>query len=351
MTQLNRHPQFPRRSPIASKLLMDLDRAAGYEPRILAVPNASNVDVAARSTYEEQVNIDPGSWLWALSGNSNQAAGFKAQITDMQTGANLASKPINYHNCTGQGSASGVSSPLHILSRPRLVMEPGLLAVQLINLAAVQNTIQLCLWTAVPLEPDAEPLILTDEEELASSEAVERIHRFHQLHRLMYPTSAATARPVVGTSAARPTAGGSMAAPWDAMPAVGRPFHHEQVVNCPAPGTADFSVLSVPVPFGWVMAIKAIHCRYTGSGFQDGSGDLIWRLSVDGAYLPGYDNLTTTQGSSGQPRGLGEAAILASSNQLVRFTVSVDAGAGIPTGSAAQIVCILDGWYFPENLM
>jgi len=345
ITPIARHPQFMRRPGPTRTLLLDLDRAGSYEPRILAVPKASDVDIAARSTYEEQLNIEPGSWLWALSGSSDETAGFKAQITDMQTGANLASKPINYRNCTGQGSASGVTNPLHILSRPRLILEPGLVAVQIINLATVQNKIQLCLWSAVPFDPEARPVILSGEERAAQIDALERLHRLHDITRARYPAEAA-ARRVVGITAA----GAGATPPWEAMPATGKAFHHEQVVDTPAVGTSDYAVVAVTVPYGWTMAIKDIHCRYMGSGFQDGSGDLIWRLSVDDAFQPGYDDIRTSLGSAGQPYSLGSAAILAYSNQLVKFTVSVDAGTGIPTGSAAQLLCMIGGWYYPESL-
>lgn len=136
--------------------------------------------------------------------------------------------------------------------------------------------------------------------------------------------------------------------PWEVMPPNGRPFHYQQAVSCPALGTNDFAVLSFLVPTGWNAAIKAIANIYTSAGFVEGSSDLIWRIDVDGVYLPGFDNITTTLGSTDQSRRL-EGAILAKSNELVRYTISVAAAASIPVGTGNNIICSIDGWFYPES--
>jgi len=135
--------------------------------------------------------------------------------------------------------------------------------------------------------------------------------------------------------------------PWEVMPPNGRSFHYQQPVICPPLGTTDFAVLSFLVPTGWNAAIKAVANLYTSAGFVEGSGDLIWRIDVDGVFLPGFNNITTTLGSADQPRRI-EGAILAKSNELVRYTVSVDAGASVPVGAGNNIICAIDGWFWPE---
>jgi hypothetical protein len=142
--------------------------------------------------------------------------------------------------------------------------------------------------------------------------------------------------------------GGAIAPPWEVMPPNGRPFHYQQAVACPALGTNDYAVVSFLVPTGWNAAIKAIANLYTSAGFIEGSGDLIWRIDVDGVYLPGFDAITTTLGSTDQARRL-EGAILAKSNELVRYTVSVAAAAPIPVGTGNNIICAIDGWFYPEG--
>jgi len=148
-----------------------------------------------------------------------------------------------------------------------------------------------------------------------------------------------------GASAGADISGGNP--PWEVMPPNGRPFHYQQAVSCPALGTSDFAVLSFLVPTGWNAAIKAIANLYTSAGFVEGSLDLIWRIDVDGVYLPGFDNITTTLGSTDQSSKL-EGAILAKSNELVRYTVSVAAAAAIPVGAGNNIICAIDGWFYPE---
>ena len=137
------------------------------------------------------------------------------------------------------------------------------------------------------------------------------------------------------------------AAPWLNMPQNGRPFHYQLAVNCPAPGTDDFVVVSLIVPNGWKAAIWSISNNYTAAGFDEGSGDLIWRISVDGAYSPGFDSITTTLGKITEPRKL-QGPIIAESNQVIAYTVTVAAGAPFPTGAAAKIICSFDGWIYPE---
>jgi hypothetical protein len=158
-----------------------------------------------------------------------------------------------------------------------------------------------------------------------------------------------TAWGAAAASSSSPAAPAGLAAPpWEVMPPNGRPFHYQQAVACPALGTNDFAVVSFLVPTGWNAAIKAIANLYTSAGFVEGSGDLIWRIDVDGVYLPGFDAITTTLGSTDQARRL-EGAILAKSNELVRYTVSVAAGAGIPVGAGNNIICAIDGWFYPEG--
>lgn len=142
-------------------------------------------------------------------------------------------------------------------------------------------------------------------------------------------------------------ANGSAAPPWEVMPPNGRPFTYQQSVACPALGTNDFAVIRFVVPTGWKAAIRSIANVYAAAGFVEGSGDLIWRIDVDGVYLPGFDNITTTRGTVAQPRRL-EGAILASSNEQVTYSVSVSATASVPVGAGNNIVCAIEGWFYPE---
>lgn len=137
--------------------------------------------------------------------------------------------------------------------------------------------------------------------------------------------------------------------PIDMMPDNGLPLHFAAAIDTPAPGTSDTQVIAFVVPDGWIAVIKATFNSYQNNAFQEGSGDLIWRIDIDGTYAPGFDAITTTLGSVQYPRPI-IGAMIATSGQTVRYTVSVDAGTGIPTGSSVKVICGFDGYFVPELL-
>lgn len=134
--------------------------------------------------------------------------------------------------------------------------------------------------------------------------------------------------------------------PIETMPDTGQPLHFAQAIATPAYGVDDTEVISFYVPDGWIAIIKGVYNDYGNTSLQEGSGDLIWRIDVDGFYPPGFDNITTRLGSTQFPRPL-NGAIIALSGQKVRYTVSVSATATIPIGNTALITCGFDGYLVP----
>lgn len=125
--------------------------AANYEHFWLTVPDDRNASLSARGTFDTRVKVADYAYIVAISGYSAQAAGAKIQITDLGTGAALFSKPVQLASASGgQGSTDGVSNILWFLPRPRLVLPPAELSIQIHNLASVANTIQLVLHLAQP---------------------------------------------------------------------------------------------------------------------------------------------------------------------------------------------------------
>ena len=135
--------------------------------------------------------------------------------------------------------------------------------------------------------------------------------------------------------------------PIETMPDNGKEFHYQAPIPTPALGLSDVTVVEFYVPDGWIAVIKKVSNDYANNSFQEGSGDLIWRVDVDGVYPPGYENITTRLGSLQHPRCLA-GAILAMSGQRVRYTVSVSATAGIPVGNTAYTICSFDGYFVPQ---
>jgi hypothetical protein len=125
--------------------------ADGLQLEAHCVPNESGIDIAATSPYEGKIKLYPPSWVCGLSGSSSQAAGFDAQIRDLGTGQDWFSSRVKIANLAGLDISAGrAANRLWRLPAPRVVVEPGLLVVQILNLAAVQNTIQLVLWIVAP---------------------------------------------------------------------------------------------------------------------------------------------------------------------------------------------------------
>ncbi len=149
-------PQF-RSGPLsyhaqAIEAMQAMRAAAGFQAVRHIVPDVMNAALVGKGRYEARISLPPQSYVWAFAGTSDQAAGFKVQIVDLGTKAEWFSQPIRWDNLTGQGATpEGLSFPLYILPKPRLVLEPGLLSVQVTNLAAVANPIQLVVFTAEPV--------------------------------------------------------------------------------------------------------------------------------------------------------------------------------------------------------
>jgi hypothetical protein len=139
---------YHKRAWEAGKAVRLADR---YQLEAHAVPHESGVDVAASSPYEGKVKLYAPSWLVALSASASQADGFEVQIRDAGTGQDLFSSRIRHDNLSAVSLAPGrtASQPWR-LPVPRVVVEPGLLVVQILNRATVQNTIQLVLWVVAP---------------------------------------------------------------------------------------------------------------------------------------------------------------------------------------------------------
>jgi len=124
--------------------------ADGYEIAAHCVPDYDNAQLVARGRYEAQVWMPPGSYLWGVAGSSSSSDGFRCQVIDAGTQAPLFSARAQHPAVTG-GALLSQPYPIHVLHRPRLVLEPGVLIVQIENLASVAADIQFVLYTAEPL--------------------------------------------------------------------------------------------------------------------------------------------------------------------------------------------------------
>jgi hypothetical protein len=138
--------------------------------------------------------------------------------------------------------------------------------------------------------------------------------------------------------------------PWQKMPVQGKRFGPQpKSIALPPPTGVDVLIGSFLVPTGWDGTGTSIVFNYTGQGFQDGSGDLTWRLKLNQHYVKDYGAVTTQIGSLITPYGnSGLGQILLQSNQLVQFYINVSvASAGNLNGG--RILAALFGWYYPRK--
>lgn len=112
-------------------------RQGPAEMHIYATPDAANSILGANNTYDQAIAVAPDTWIIGFSAASSRAEGFTVQIHD-STGELLFSKPV--HHTALQGK------PVFFCPQPKAILVPQL-NVKLLNLAAVANTVQLCIWT------------------------------------------------------------------------------------------------------------------------------------------------------------------------------------------------------------
>jgi hypothetical protein len=149
--------------PLALASLDVLRRANTYRPKMHLLPDDINMPIAAFETLEYQVRVVPGSYVWGLILNQYDpatwvnvnAADIWCQITDSCNGIKLFDDFISARShSTLQNVATDARNAMlpHLLTHPRLVLEPGLLNVELANTATAARRCQLVIFTAEPCE-------------------------------------------------------------------------------------------------------------------------------------------------------------------------------------------------------
>ena len=136
-----------------------LRRANNYKPRWFTIPDDAGEPVQPFDTYYYTCEVADGSYCigyeFASLSALNQAGGNAAttaadiciQATDVCSGISLFQDFANGLGCHSDGSAR--CSPI-LLSRPRLILNPGLVNVEISNRTANLITCQLLLLFAEP---------------------------------------------------------------------------------------------------------------------------------------------------------------------------------------------------------
>lgn len=129
--------------------------------------------------------------------------------------------------------------------------------------------------------------------------------------------------------------------PWLMMPPGFDSFDWGSGIPTPAIGAGNVTVLQFSVPSQYRGIIRGLTHYTTGPGFQQGSGDLIWRIRLDNKYVRNYGNISVEFGDKRESRET--FGILLNPGQTVYYLVQNVNYA--PAGT--RIVCQMKGWYWP----
>lgn len=138
--------------------------------------------------------------------------------------------------------------------------------------------------------------------------------------------------------------------PWVDAPYGAATFNPNKAIPLPDPATIDAVVLSFRVPLGYDGIVLGQYQCYRGGGtFVEGSGDIVWRVRVNGRYLRDMGNMQFTLGS---PQRLSPCpgGLWLMSGNLVEYVVSAPNTSGsLPLPGQGNILASLHGWFFPRG--
>ena len=147
-----------------------LRRSNTYRPKWYVVPDEEHIAIPAYQTLEYQIRVTPRSYVWGLIVNQFVQEGggelpiiltqvnaddVWVQITDCCNGIPFFSDFVRGRGFqTLQATATDQRNAMlpYLFSQPRLVLEPGLVAIDMTNTSNAAIRPQLILFTAEPCE-------------------------------------------------------------------------------------------------------------------------------------------------------------------------------------------------------
>ncbi len=140
----------------------------------------------------------------------------------------------------------------------------------------------------------------------------------------------------------------SYAYPWVHMPALGEQFNIVASIECPAADGVDNTIQSFTCPVGYEGALWAVAHGYVGTGYIEASGDVLWRISINGRYPRGFDSIPLQLGSHFGPWSL-PAPIRFGASETITYTVAVPNGSAVATGAGNYVFGVLAGYIWPSR--
>ena len=135
-----------QRNPYQYRALQDptmyeLRQEPHMRPRMYSAPDESYPQLPGGFTWDSIVTMHAGSWIIGVSGSSDQAQGFLAQVT-LPNGSTLFSRPMRSADIAG-------AHPLY-LPTPLGLPDGGSVKLRLINLSAVASWAHFAIWVIEP---------------------------------------------------------------------------------------------------------------------------------------------------------------------------------------------------------
>ncbi len=145
-----------------------------------------------------------------------------------------------------------------------------------------------------------------------------------------------------GSDAAKQDPTYTVKRPWLDAPDGAVPFDEANAAALGVVGVTTV-VVSHTFPDGYDGVINAFSANFTGGGFVQGSGDLIFQLQRDGVPIRNYNNILVEKGTIGIPRVI--APLRGYSKQTISLVV-IHAANGLLAGN---VVGSLVGYDYPSE--
>src|SRR5262249_55906186 len=117
-----------------------------------------------------------------------------------------------------------------------------------------------------------------------------------------------------------------MMLPWDdtfgAYPAQAITFNRAKGIATPAPIAGDVQILSIRVPSGYDGLLTGFFFAYSGTGFTQGSGDIIFRIQANEYFVKDLSNVPYLLGSGKEPIPMTQGKVVYS-DTVLRVLVNV----------------------------
>jgi hypothetical protein len=122
-------------------------------------------------------------------------------------------------------------------------------------------------------------------------------------------------------------------------------FFVRNAVLTPSPALGDVPVVTMTVPANYVYVILAYYTVYGGTGFVQGSGDIIWRLRTGNQWAKGMGSMPFALGGLANPFTI-EQYIVVRGGQTVTMYVNVPNLSGNVQVNTSYVLCGLQGWSY-----